>query len=459
MKLPLRHVFVGVLFVWGLSVLFFLSSNHGGNLLFASIDCQSRLCMPWESGMWSSSSKAAPPSFKEVRDYANAIVWATEPDMAWHSARAKELRNRKLAPLRLLHVINPFSADNRSVASQRMVMASIECARAWIDYVEPAHVHVSVVSIFGDNEGPFMLPATFSRATTTLRKSAMDVLDNEAKRNLTRRRSLPLLKDILRIGHQEAYEKYDYVIFSNADINVMPHFYAVVRAMLQCHKTFFINRVEIPEAQVTNPAQFHLGPTVSNLIPNLPIDLDSIHMAFEYTTKFAQLHPGYDCFVVATDLLDKLVDKVGNVFVGYPPAGSILAEAARSVDRMCVTARRVPATFHVGSRNGEWQGGDAAQYISLNGQLAQNVRKGKPSKCRPTAFKTKGGGISKCYPLRYYPMGAKEGMAMFPEDYAVFLLRRNTTTSSGALRSSNSLLREKISLSLRRRREEKKQVV
>jgi hypothetical protein len=150
---------------------------------------------------------------------------------------------------------------------------------------------------------------------------------------------------------------------------------------------------------------------------------------------FSQLHPGYDCFVVASELLGKVANLVGNVFVGYPPAGSILAEAARSVDRLCVTARRIPGTFHVGSRNGEWQGGDAAQYIEFNGHLAQLARKQqKASKCRSVTFKTKGYGVSKCYPRQFYPLPKEAGSAMFPEDYALQLRRKNSSTASPKLK-------------------------
>jgi len=267
--------------------------------------------------------------------------------------------------------------------------------------------------------------------------------------NFTSRRRLPLLQDLLRVGLDEAKtHSVDFVIFSNIDINVMPHFYAIVREMLLCHKTFFINRVEIPETEVTNIAQFHRGSELSRPIPSKLIDLRSIDVAFEYAMAFSQLHPGYDCFVVASELLEKVANLVGNVFVGYPPAGSILAEAARSVDRLCVTARRIPGTFHVGSRNGEWQGGDAAQYIEFNGQLAKLARKQqKASKCRSVTFKTKGYGVSKCYPRQFYPLPMNSVSAMFPEDYALQLRRKNTSTAS----PRRVLVRKEVALAARLR--------
>jgi len=238
-----------------------------------------------------------------------------------------------------------------------------------------------------------------------------------------------LLQHLLRAGLDEATKRSsDFVIFSNVDINVMPHFYAVVVEMLSCHQTFFLNRVEIPDALYDNLAGFHLG-RARMQVPHTPLTLKNINTAFQYTTMFQQLHPGYDCFVVATGLLSRLADKVGDVFVGFPPAGAVLAEAARSVDRLCVTARRIPATFHVGSRNGEWEGVDAEQYISINGALARRIpnrpKAVKGSKCRAMTFKTKGKGKTKCYPIEYYPISINGGNYLHSQDYAQLQAKRN----------------------------------
>jgi hypothetical protein len=69
------------------------------------------------------------------------------------------------------------------------------------------------------------------------------------------------------------------------------------------------------------------------------MDLSVIEQAYRYTNMFAQLHPGFDCLVLPMTLLDKVVAAVGNVFTGFPPVGSVLAEAARVADPNCVAIK------------------------------------------------------------------------------------------------------------------------
>jgi hypothetical protein len=53
-------------------------------------------------------------------------------------------------------------------------------------------------------------------------------------------------------------------------------------------------------------------------------------------------------------------------------------------EKDCVTAKAVPATFHVGSRNGHWQSAGATEYMLHNAVLARSARKGlsKRQKCK-----------------------------------------------------------------------------
>ena len=408
------------------------------------------LMMPWETGLWSKRAAlkllSKPPTLKEVAAYANALVWHNEPDALFSERRARWMERMArdygppaTQPLRLLHVINPFFTPKKHVeATQKMAMASIESARAWMDYMDPLGVQVDVVVIELD-DGKYsnlLRPATFKRATQRLKATVMDLINQTSfSRNFSssaRRHRLPLLKDILLSGLQEASNSssgkpYDHLIFTNMDINVMPSFYAIVAKLLTCHKTFFINRVEIPDTKIANPARFHLGqgaPIVSE-----PINLQSIASAYDLTLQFGQNHPGYDCFVAPTYLVQRIAYKVGQVFIGYPPCGAILAEAAKLVDRQCITARKIPVTFHVGSRNGEWEGREAENFIQLNGALARQQRPKKMQKCRSIAIRGKGFGLTKCFPLHFYPIPPSGGKAMFPEDYKLSLQSRNSSLS------------------------------
>ena len=117
--------------------------------------------------------------------------------------------------------------------------------------------------------------------------------------------------------------------------------------------------------------------------------------AYQYALHFAQMHPGFDTIVMPRRMLPGVINTVGSVFVGFPPVGGILAEAVSHSDRGCVATRHVPATFHVGSRNGQWGANntwgvnnvstDAARYdrraasvasvmLDLNHRLAREAR-------------------------------------------------------------------------------------
>ena len=119
----------------------------------------------------------------------------------------------------------------------------------------------------------------------------------------------------------------------------------------------------------------------------------------------AQLHPGYDCVVATHEALARALPMLGDVFVGFPPVGGLLAEVLAHADPGCVTVRNTALTFHYGARNGGWgssssgsssgsssdapdvakvnvnstvgtgRGGDAkARLVALNQRLAREAR-------------------------------------------------------------------------------------
>jgi hypothetical protein len=104
--------------------------------------------------------------------------------------------------------------------------------------------------------------------------------------------------------------------------------------------------------------------------------------------------------VVATpEALARALPMLGDVFVGFPPVGGLLAEVLAHADPGCVTVRNAALTFHYGARNGGWgssgsssttpdvakvkvnstvwtgRGGDAkARLVALNQRLAREAR-------------------------------------------------------------------------------------
>jgi hypothetical protein len=361
-----------------------------------------------------------------MSEYANTkIVWNDVPDLL----RLEESDERAQgSTLKILHVINPYASDD-SWEMQRLVIATLESARYWADVMlGDDRVHVGIVAIENDQHSPIHLPNTFRRSKRRLSRTAVDALGIKKIAGMsnisTDRLTFPLLADIFEIAHEEATKgavQWDIIVYSNMDINVLPHFYAIIAEMSKCYKSFFINRVEIPSTLVSKPAKFYLGEKFSEPKLDEPlVNLRSIETAYQYGTQFAQLHPGYDCFVVAADRLPAIAKLVGAVFIGHPPVGAVLAEAALMIDRTCITARHMHATFHIGSRNGEWQG-DTELLTSLNGKISRLIKhrrsKERLGKCRQKTIRSRGPVVDKCYPGLYYPLTKASGTFMFPQDY------------------------------------------
>ena len=323
------------------------------------------------------------PSLASASHYANNnILWNKLGRRFDQRILECDLVTGRATKTRLLHVINPFRSDNRRrIFIQNITMASIEVARAWIKHISNGKIAVDVVTIEIDNKidkpfDPPLRPLSFYRSPVSLSRTSEELIEkmynNTAtstsfyesisnkiiKRNM---RKLPLVKDVLKIAHDISSAcAYDRIIYSNADIGVMPHFYSVVSEMMKCKSTFFINRVEIPDVFTPSTVMkdsrgisFLRRTEISNTEGRTDPKLN-LEAAYTYTLEYEQSHPGYDCFVARPETISEIVDVIGDIFVGFPPVGSALAKAAKRIDPGCVAARNFPATFHIGSKNGDW---------------------------------------------------------------------------------------------------------
>lgn len=307
-----------------------------------------------------------------------------------------------------------------------MTMASIEIARAWTQYTMPSLL-VDILTVEID------ISDTHSKASPLRPKTFMKYPSSiHYYQNGTV--SQPQLKDILNAGLTTAISlNYDIIIYSNMDINLMPHFYAIVDRMSDCYETFFINRVEIPNRIIKNITAINTTSVsipnnnndIENVYSNTYININTMEQGYKYALLFNQLHPGYDCMITTPQSLVKIIDNVGDVFVGHPPVGSVLAKAAAIVDSSCITARGLPATFHVGTRNGHWNYQEESlnglnNLNDLNGLLGMksNAMKRKSQKpCRPYSMMKSRKRIE-CFPEIYHdiPLRFK---ALLPEDSLV----------------------------------------
>ena len=256
------------------------------------------------------------------------------------SASAIEGRTNNNA-LRFAHVVN-FLPRGIGHSDQEVTVQSMVNAKAFADERAAAGEDTPVVELysaeFADDH------ATRVRRDTAIIKEAPNLarhvydLYNLKRFEQIKFQKLPLLSDIF----QSAIEASDapYIVYSNADIGLQPHFYVEVAKYLTegvGRSALAINRVEIPTDDDHNSK---LGRK----------DMEEIYALGK---KHRQNHKGYDCFVFHRNVVPFLQLFLRSAFIGYPPIGSKMNDALQCVaDYYVVRGKHL--TFHLGVKNGGW---------------------------------------------------------------------------------------------------------
>jgi hypothetical protein len=148
-----------------------------------------------------------------------------------------------------------------------------------------------------------------------LEKSILDI------GSFNNKRALPLLKDILQLAYNNSTA--DYIIYSNADIGLMPQFYnAVADQIKKGHDAIVINRRRVPSTL------------------NKVEDLDAIY------SEVGKSHIGYDMFVFKRSLFDKFI--LNNTCIGIPFVGNDLFYNLFCFAEHPVLLTDKHLTFHIG---------------------------------------------------------------------------------------------------------------
>ena len=188
--------------------------------------------------------------------------------------------------LSILHFINPFaSANPKEQRIHRTTLESIE--RAAAAGTGELQLTLGVVQQEGSsisaNKDMFSLPV--------LKRSVKDF------GNFPEAKPYPLIADI--IDSAKSHDS-DFYIFTNMDIGLMPDFYKFISDQIvkNDYDAFIINRRRIPETWMNSP-------------------LNEM-----YNVK-GKSHPGFDCFVMSREIMQKLV--LSEICVGIPFVGVALA--------------------------------------------------------------------------------------------------------------------------------------
>ena len=214
--------------------------------------------------------------------------------------------------LKFAHMINPVSLPETSdlYLAQPLTFESFkyakQCARS--------SIYVKQVAAVYEEDREFASQADVFDEIYEMDQSVLDVGNFEVPRKL------PLIRDILEpLKNSDS----DYVIYTNADIGLMPDFYNYIASKIeQGADALIINRRTISK-------KFSDVSNLSDIFASL-----------------GKNHPGYDCFVFRRELLEKM--EYGDICVGVHLIGRVLLWNLIALSRSPEILLDAHATFHIG---------------------------------------------------------------------------------------------------------------
>lgn len=209
------------------------------------------------------------------------------------------------------HIVNPVNVSENSDLhfAQPITFASIRNA------LEFSKNKVSVEICTTQYPEDHAVIPDFCRRLPDLTRSVATVKTFQAPRKL------PLMADIL----QMAYDHSDspYLIYTNMDIGLMPHFYeAVHQALKNGADALVINRRRLERKYFSTE--------------QLP----------EIYSDYGRMHPGFDCFVFKREWVKKF--RMANVCVGIPFIEISMYHNLMALSASLKLLEREHLTFHIG---------------------------------------------------------------------------------------------------------------
>jgi len=213
--------------------------------------------------------------------------------------------------IRLAHIINPVKVNDRAdlYKTQPITFSSILAAKAFTK----SEINVNLFATCFRNETD-IVPDGFN-LLSPLESSIQDIYSNSYLPQL------PFIDEILaKVAETEA----DYIVYSNADIALMPYFYDAVACYInRGHDAISINRRRLSHVYLNQP--------------ELPLLFADIGFS----------HPGFDCFVFKKELISHFI--LNKLCLGIPFVEVALVHnmAAFATNPLYLTKAHL--TFHIGA--------------------------------------------------------------------------------------------------------------
>ncbi|MBX2909001.1 MAG: hypothetical protein KF706_05180 [Chitinophagales bacterium] len=181
--------------------------------------------------------------------------------------------------LRVAHILNPVAVNKNSdlYYAQPITFESMRRAKLFVQ----DKVQVEFLSVQYE-EDEKVVPEYFTKLPN-LQRSVRDVSGFEKVKKF------PLIADILLAAYNNSSA--EYIIYTNTDITVVPHFYEAAAALIaEGYDAVTFSRRRIENKWTS--------------IEDLPLAL----------AEMGKLHPGYDCFILHRSLIPKFI--LSNICIG-----------------------------------------------------------------------------------------------------------------------------------------------
>lgn len=239
--------------------------------------------------------------------------------------------------LKIGHIVNPVKVNpgNKSYLdiAQPVTYQSMLNAKEVVE--KDSNIKIILCAV-GFQEDMNVVPNGFIQSEP-MKKSTLDILP----KNMVNKRKLPLIYEILKKGYDLC--DVDYLIYTNCDIGITKDFYKRIATLIdEGYDGLCIHRQDYPKK---------IGPHV--------LSVNTMNLI--YGINNGKIHPGHDCMVFKKSMFHKLT--LGNVFIGYPPVGSVLCtQIKRNSKKYKELTSHCKMTFHLGS-DVSW-----AKKVNNNGQ-------------------------------------------------------------------------------------------
>ncbi|MDQ8184960.1 hypothetical protein [Pelagicoccus sp. SDUM812002] len=229
--------------------------------------------------------------------------------------------------MKIAHVVNPVKvgSDSDLFVAQPVTFETMRRAKA----IAAPLVDVELMSVQYSEDND-IVPDDF-RTLPELETSVLDL------GIFQRPRKLPILRHILDRAYQATDA--DYLIYTNVDIALMPHFYLSVANLLQENDGLVINRRTISDSY-QSPDQIPL-----------------------MWAEAGRTHGGFDCFVFRRDAYPKF--ELADTCIGTKGIGVIAYANVVAHSRSFQLLTEAHLTFHIGN-DMSWTSSSLSDYMKHN---------------------------------------------------------------------------------------------